>query len=309
MTDLTEMATPTPRDVYDHEKKLGKLGNCYENAVTHVLFKDKKAKLVHGRPTHQVGGYEFGHAWTEKGEMVYDPETGFRGPRDIYYMLGHINPDDCKVYGAELARKWLLYTGYYGPFEGVDAMKPTNEYGMKKPRTGRKAKHTSFSKQEQEWKKAMDAMRDSKGKIDPQKEFAKATEMPPVKVGLGKGRPATAKPKKKRPWAEYDRRATGFPARPQEDLGEARSAFSEAVKEAIRENKAVYLAAVGGAGALIAKSITKSEVVAYEELGPEAVLRLEVEDFPAIVIDDCHGGDLYQLGKAEYKVPAEASHP
>jgi hypothetical protein len=228
VTDLTEMATPTPRDVYDHEKKLGRLGNCYENAVMHVLFKDKKAKLVHGRPTHQVGGYEFGHAWTEKGEVVYDPETGFKGPRDMYYLLGHINPDDCKVYGAELARKWLLYSGYYGPFEGVDAHKPINDLGRKKPRTGRKAKHTAWSKQEQEWKKAMDAMRDSKGEIDPQKEFQKATEKPPVKVGLGKGRPATEKP-----WAEYDRRAVGLGASV-EDLGEARSAFSEAVKEARR---------------------------------------------------------------------------
>ena len=82
---------------------------------------------------------------------------------------------------------------------------------------------------------------------------------------------------------------------------------SEAVKEAIREHKAVYLAAVGGAAALIAKTIIKSEVVAYEELGPEAILRLEVEDFPAIVMNDSHGGDLYQEGKARYKVSAEAT--
>lgn len=80
-----------------------------------------------------------------------------------------------------------------------------------------------------------------------------------------------------------------------------------AVKEAIREQKAVYLAAVGGAAALIAKTIVKSEVVAYEELGPEAILRLEVEDFPAIVINDCHGGDLYQEGKARYKISAEVT--
>lgn len=80
---------------------------------------------------------------------------------------------------------------------------------------------------------------------------------------------------------------------------------SDTVKEAIREHKGVYFAAVGGAGALIAKAITKSEIIAYEELGPEAILRLEVKDFPAIVINDCHGGDLYQEGKAKYKVRLE----
>ncbi|MEA1958642.1 MAG: Fe-S-containing hydro-lyase [Chloroflexota bacterium] len=74
-----------------------------------------------------------------------------------------------------------------------------------------------------------------------------------------------------------------------------------AVKESIKKNKAVYLASVGGAAALIAKSIVKSEVIAYEELGPEALLRIEVDNFPAIVINDMHGGDLYEEGKARYK--------
>lgn len=77
---------------------------------------------------------------------------------------------------------------------------------------------------------------------------------------------------------------------------------SEAVKQAIREYKAVYFAATGGAAALIAKAITRSEIIAYEELGPEAILRLEVKDFPAVVINDSHGGDLYQEGKAKYQV-------
>jgi len=76
---------------------------------------------------------------------------------------------------------------------------------------------------------------------------------------------------------------------------------SPAVKEAMKKYKAVYLAAIGGAGALISKSIKKSEVIAYEELGAEAVLRMEVEDFPAIVINDIYGGDLYEEGKAKYK--------
>jgi len=76
---------------------------------------------------------------------------------------------------------------------------------------------------------------------------------------------------------------------------------SPAVKEAMKKYKAVYLAAIGGAGALISKSIKKSEVIAYGELGAEAVLRMEVEDFPAIVINDIYGGDLYEEGKAKYK--------
>ena len=76
---------------------------------------------------------------------------------------------------------------------------------------------------------------------------------------------------------------------------------SQAVKDAMKKYKAVYLAAVGGAGALISKSIKKSEVVAYEDLGAEAVLRLEVKDFPATVINDIYGGDLYEEGKAKYR--------
>jgi fumarate hydratase subunit beta len=73
------------------------------------------------------------------------------------------------------------------------------------------------------------------------------------------------------------------------------------VKDAIKKHKAVYLASVGGAAALIAKSIIKSEIIAYEELGPEALLRIEVKDFPAIVINDMYGGDLYEEGKAKYR--------
>jgi fumarate hydratase subunit beta len=76
---------------------------------------------------------------------------------------------------------------------------------------------------------------------------------------------------------------------------------SQAVKDAMQQYEAVYLAAVGGAGALISKSIKKSEVIAYEELGAEAIRRLEVEDFPTTVVNDIHGGDLYQEGKAQYK--------
>jgi fumarate hydratase subunit beta len=77
---------------------------------------------------------------------------------------------------------------------------------------------------------------------------------------------------------------------------------SKEVKEAMKKYKAVYLAAVGGAGALISKSIEGSEVVAYPELGPEAIRRVKVKDFPCIVINDMYGGDLYEEGKKKYKV-------
>jgi len=77
---------------------------------------------------------------------------------------------------------------------------------------------------------------------------------------------------------------------------------SQAVKDAMKKYKAVYLAAIGGAGALIAKSIKKSEVIAYEELGAEAIRRIEVEDFPVTVVNDIYGGDLYQEGKANYRI-------
>lgn len=72
------------------------------------------------------------------------------------------------------------------------------------------------------------------------------------------------------------------------------------VREAIRKQRAVYFAAIGGAGALISKAIRKAEVIAYPELGTEAVQRLEVEDFPAFVVNDVHGGDLYEAGVAAY---------
>lgn len=81
---------------------------------------------------------------------------------------------------------------------------------------------------------------------------------------------------------------------------------TQAVKDAVKHHKSVYLAAIGGAGALISRSIKKAEVVAYDDLGAEAVRRLEVVDFPAIVINDASGGDLYEEGKAKYRceVPA-----
>jgi len=81
-----------------------------------------------------------------------------------------------------------------------------------------------------------------------------------------------------------------------------KGARSGEVKEAIKKYGAVYLGAIGGAGALLSKTIVKSEVIAYEELGPEAVLRIEVKDFPVTVINDSYGGDLYLEGKKKYQV-------
>jgi fumarate hydratase subunit beta len=72
------------------------------------------------------------------------------------------------------------------------------------------------------------------------------------------------------------------------------------VKAAMREHPAVYFAATGGAGALLAQRIVANDVIAWPELGAEAVARLEVVDFPAIVVNDCYGGDLYEKGRAEY---------
>ncbi len=68
----------------------------------------------------------------------------------------------------------------------------------------------------------------------------------------------------------------------------------EQVQQALREYRAVYFAAIGGAGALLAQSICRAEVIAYPELGPEAVRRLEVKDFPAIVAHDIYGGNVYR---------------
>ena len=76
---------------------------------------------------------------------------------------------------------------------------------------------------------------------------------------------------------------------------------SAAVKEAIVRNGCVYFAAVGGAGAIISKAITSSEVVAYDDLGTEAIRKLNVVDFPCIVIIDKEGNDLYETAIEEYR--------
>ena len=75
---------------------------------------------------------------------------------------------------------------------------------------------------------------------------------------------------------------------------------SKEVMDAIVRNHAVYFAAVGGAGALLSKCITKSEIVCYEDLGAEAIRKLEVKDFPVIVVIDSEGNNLYETAIKEY---------
>jgi fumarate hydratase subunit beta len=79
-----------------------------------------------------------------------------------------------------------------------------------------------------------------------------------------------------------------------------KGARSQPVKDAFKQYKGVYFGAIGGAGAVLSRFVKRVEIVAYEDLGTEAIRRLEVEGFPAIVVNDCHGGDLYQDGLKAY---------
>jgi fumarate hydratase subunit beta len=76
---------------------------------------------------------------------------------------------------------------------------------------------------------------------------------------------------------------------------------SPEVNEALKKYKAVYFVAVGGVAAFLHKSIKKAETIAYEDLGPEAIVRLDIEDFPAIVANDIYGGDIFEQGRAKYQ--------
>lgn len=88
------------------------------------------------------------------------------------------------------------------------------------------------------------------------------------------------------------------------DLGEkamiGKGKRTPEVIEAIIRNKATYFAAIGGAGAILSKCITKSEIVCYEDLGAEAILKIDVENFPVIVVVDCEGNNLYETAIKEY---------
>lgn len=89
------------------------------------------------------------------------------------------------------------------------------------------------------------------------------------------------------------------------DMGEkamiGKGKRSKEVVDAIVKNRAVYFAAVGGAGAILSKSIKKSEIVAYDDLGTEAIRKLEVENFPVIVVIDSYGNNLYEIVSEEYR--------
>lgn len=88
------------------------------------------------------------------------------------------------------------------------------------------------------------------------------------------------------------------------DLGEkamiGKGKRTKEVIDAIVRNQAVYFAAIGGAGALLSKCITKSEIVCYEDLGAEAIRKIEVEDFPVIVVIDSDGSNLYETAIKEF---------
>ena len=98
------------------------------------------------------------------------------------------------------------------------------------------------------------------------------------------------------------------PAKPGQAIGSAGPTTSsrmdayrsEEVIDSIRDNKAVYMVAIGGTGALLAQKINSSELVAYEELGTEAIRRLEVENFPCIVIHDSEGNDFYKSSQQSF---------
>jgi fumarate hydratase subunit beta len=77
---------------------------------------------------------------------------------------------------------------------------------------------------------------------------------------------------------------------------------AQAVKDAMVKHKAIYLAATGGAGALLARAVKEAKVIAYEDLGPEAIRELTVEGLPVIVINDVYGADLYEMGVQAYRM-------
>ena len=94
-------------------------------------------------------------------------------------------------------------------------------------------------------------------------------------------------------------------AGPTTDLGQkamiGKGKRTKEVLDAVVRNHAVYFAAVGGAGALLSKCITESEVICYDDLGAEAIRKITVENFPVIVVADCHGNNLYETAILEYQ--------
>lgn len=79
-----------------------------------------------------------------------------------------------------------------------------------------------------------------------------------------------------------------------------KGARSQEVKDALKKNNAVYFAAIGGAAAKIKDTIKSCDIIAYEDLGPEAIRELEVEEFPVVVVNDAYGNDVYEEGRKQY---------
>jgi len=118
-------AIPTPSD-------LPAGGQCYsENGRTLLYSRQYNAwKMIHGRPTLRTKPYiEYGHAWLESpdGEAVYDASMGREFPKELYYAIGKINPEDSFSYTIDEARRKSLEYKHWGPWEGVDAGPPIVE--------------------------------------------------------------------------------------------------------------------------------------------------------------------------------------
>jgi len=123
------VSTPTPTD-------LPLTGTCYHDAIgalimpTSPIPASERAlwNVVHGRPTlRRPPHIEYGHAWLERGNDVFDPSSGFRGTRLVFYALGRIDYRDNLVYTAEEAKQFCLAYSHSGPWEGPDATPPTDD--------------------------------------------------------------------------------------------------------------------------------------------------------------------------------------
>lgn len=111
---------PTPDD-------LQATGNCYEDAGQYAMD-HADWTLVHGRPTLRRPPFvEYGHAWVEKGDEVFDPSTGFKGPKFLYYSLGNIDYRDNLVYPHAVLLDFLRLARHWGPWEGPDGVPPKPE--------------------------------------------------------------------------------------------------------------------------------------------------------------------------------------
>ncbi len=123
-----------------------KTGNCYGDAAEAQLFRYRTWTLVHGRPTLQRPPFvQFGHAWLEKGQTVYDAVSKMTLKKKDYYTAGQISKANNLRYSRETARQYMQLTEHYGPWEGVDGTPPTARQkkdwkanGRKLPKKGRR---------------------------------------------------------------------------------------------------------------------------------------------------------------------------